>query len=138
MYDICQQNAVLQKAIKVSPYGFSMVKLANKNQPSTIENRHQLDANLLVKQLAEQYDIVLVDASVNDEGLLALPILNESEIIIQLSRKPDSIKQAYAPVSYTHLDVYKRQGLHRAGLHAHVADDEFVHCHHCHTVQNVP
>lgn len=96
MYDICQQNAVLQKAIKVSPYGFSMVKLANKNQPSTIENRHQLDANLLVKQLAEQYDIVLVDASVNDEGLLALPILNESEIIIQLSRKPDSIKQAYA------------------------------------------
>ena len=61
-----------------------------------VYKRQEQHANQLVKQLATQFDIVLVDASVNDAGKLALPILNESEIIIQLSRKPESIKQAYA------------------------------------------
>ena len=107
IYDICQNNdsyqnkTALQSAVKVSPYGFSLAKLMQKNQPAHLTSAHVVQtneqhANQLVKQLATQFDIVLVDASVNDAGKLALPILNESEIIIQLSRKPESIKQAYA------------------------------------------
>lgn len=102
LYDICQHNlahqskSALQKAVKVSPYGFSLTKLKQNNPPAPLAPADEQQANQLVKQIAEQFDIVLVDASVNTEGKLALPILNESEIIIQLSRKPESIKQAYA------------------------------------------
>lgn len=95
IYDICQNNYASDKAVKVSPYAFSVAKLASKNQQANVKEALIMQANQRVQQLAELYDMVLVDASINDEGKLALPILNESEIIIQLSRKPASIKQAY-------------------------------------------
>ncbi|HOY69879.1 MAG TPA: MotR [Methylotenera sp.] len=98
IYDICQSNMNNEKAVKVSPYAFSVAKLANKNQQATVDETLQLQANQRVQQLAEQFDMILVDVSMNDEGKLALPILNESEIIIQLSRNPASIKQAYAVI----------------------------------------
>lgn len=96
LYEICQSKSTIQSAVKVSPYAFSLAKLMQKTQSPDITFNYQMQANALVKQLASQFDMVLVDASVNDEGQLALPILNESEIIIQLSRKPESIKEAYA------------------------------------------
>ena len=96
IYEVCQNNMANDKAVKVSPYAFSVAKLASKNQQVNIEEALTTQANQRVQQLAEQYDMVLVDASINDKGKLALPILNESEIIIQLSKKPTSIKQAYA------------------------------------------
>ena len=95
IYDICQNNIANDKAVKGSPYAFSVAKLASKNQQTNVEADLLIQANERVQQLAEEYDMVLVDASLNAEGKLALPIMNESEIIIQLSRKPASIKQAY-------------------------------------------
>jgi len=38
----------------------------------------------------------LVDATLNNEQLLPLKTLNNSEILIQLSRDPESIKNAYS------------------------------------------
>lgn len=96
IYDVCQNNYANEKAVKVSPYAFSVAKLTNKNQQINMDAAMQLLANQRVVTLAEQFDMVLVDASIRDDGKLALPILNESEIVIQLSRKPESIKQAYA------------------------------------------
>jgi flagellar biosynthesis protein FlhG len=45
--------------------------------------------------LAQSYEIILVDATLNTQQVLPLKTLNESEIIIQLNRKPESITQAY-------------------------------------------
>jgi flagellar biosynthesis protein FlhG len=51
--------------------------------------------NQIFNKLAQQYEIVLVDATLNKENLLPLKILNEGEMIIQLTRQPESIKNAY-------------------------------------------
>ncbi len=120
IYDICQRNFSNEKAVKVSPYAFSVVKLANKNQQANADAAMQLQANRRVLELAEQFDLVLVDASVGDVGRLALPILNDSEIIIQLSRKPASIKQAYALIKL----VYNQLGRRSFGIIVDDADHE--------------
>lgn len=120
IYDICQNNAVNDKAVRVSPYGFSVAKLANKNQQEHIDAALQLQANKRVQQMAELYDVVLVDASLNNEGKLALPVLNEGEIIIQLSRKPASIKQAYTLIKL----VYSQLGRRNFGIIVDDANEE--------------
>lgn len=96
LLEVANQHVNLQSALKVSSHGFSVAKLMHKNllsKPQDNNNSHQL--NRIFNDLARQYEIVLVDTFVNENNLLPLPALNESEIIIQLTRKPESITQAY-------------------------------------------
>lgn len=96
LLEVAQQRAHIQSAIKISSHGFSVAKLMHKN---LFRNKHDSDnsrlLNRIFSNLAHQYEIVLVDTFVNEGNLLPLSTLNESEIIIQLSRKPESITQAY-------------------------------------------
>jgi flagellar biosynthesis protein FlhG len=61
--------------------------------PLDNDTHHQL--NLIFDDLARQYEIVLVDATLNKDHLLPLTTLNDGEILIQLTRHPESIKHAY-------------------------------------------
>lgn len=119
LLDICDSGAATKNAIKVSPYGFSVTKLSQKNQ-SLSKTTSLQQANQLVQSLAQNYDIVIVDASINDQGQLALPILNESEIIIQVSRSPESIKQAYTLIKL----ICSQLGRRSFGIIVNEADDE--------------
>ena len=119
LLDVCDNNAAINQAVKVSPYGFSVAKLAQKNQQLSQSTSLQ-QANQLVQSLAEKYDIVIVDASINDQGQLALPILNENEIIIQVSKDPESIKQAYTLIKL----ICSQLGRRSFGIIVNEADDE--------------
>jgi flagellar biosynthesis protein FlhG len=46
-------------------------------------------------QLATRADIVVVDAELDKEDSLAIPALNDTEIVVQVANNPESIKIAY-------------------------------------------
>lgn len=96
LLDVANQEATLLNAIKTENAGFYVAKLMHKKQiniPLDTKTSNQL--NRIFTSLAHQYEIVLVDATLNKNHMLPLQTLNHGEIIIQLTRHPDSIKQAY-------------------------------------------
>ena len=49
----------------------------------------------LIRQLASEQARVLVDANLDDNGQLPLPLLADGELVVQLSANTDSIRRAY-------------------------------------------
>jgi flagellar biosynthesis protein FlhG len=89
-------SASLSAAIKNTKQDIAIAKLLPKSQISTPLSNDVGDVlNQLFDQLVLQYEIVLVDATLNSDDLLPLKTLNDSDILIQLTREPASIKDAY-------------------------------------------
>jgi flagellar biosynthesis protein FlhG len=96
LFDVANGELSLSDAISSTSYGFNVGKLMQKNQFNiSIDSEESEQTNQLFNELAHQYEIVLVDASLNKDNLLPLQILNNGEIIIQLTRQPESITNAY-------------------------------------------
>lgn len=96
LLDVANEESSLLNAIKSSSQGFSVAKLMQKNQVNMpLDSNESVQLNRIFDDLARQYEIVLVDATLNKNHLLPLKTLNENEILIQLTRHPDSIKNAY-------------------------------------------
>ena len=97
LFDVINEGYSLSDAISSSSHGFNVGKLMQKNQFNiAIDSDESEQTNHLFDELAHQYEIVLVDATLNSDHLLPLKILNDGEIIIQLTRQPESITNAYA------------------------------------------
>jgi flagellar biosynthesis protein FlhG len=95
-FDIDNETFSLSDGIISTNHGFNVAKLMQKNQFNiSIDSDESEQANQLFDELAHQYEIVLVDATLNKDNLLPLQILNNGEIIIQLTRLPESITNAY-------------------------------------------
>lgn len=96
LIDVANESASLMDAVKSTRYDLPVVKLLQKNQANIpLDSDVGAELNRIFDELARQYEIVLVDATLNNEDLLPLKTLNESEILIQLTRNPESIKSAY-------------------------------------------
>lgn len=96
LLDVAYAKTSLQHATKNARLGFSVAKLMPKNLlAKPMDNDTSVQLNHVFNQLAHLYEIVLVDATLNAQQILPLKTLNECEIIIQLTRKPESITQAY-------------------------------------------
>ncbi|OIR02894.1 hypothetical protein GALL_151020 [mine drainage metagenome] len=97
LMDVANEKCTLMHAIKNSNQGFSVAKLMQKNQLNTaLNNQVSVRLDQIFDELASKYEIILVDATLNKNHLLPLDILNASEILIQLTRNPESIKNAYS------------------------------------------
>lgn len=103
----------LNRAIHLSQHGFSIAKMMQKSQLDQMLN-HNVSEYLtgIFNTLANQYDILLVDASLNKAHLLPISLLNDGEIIIQLTRAPESIKDAYAMIK----NIYSQIGRRHFGI----------------------
>lgn len=96
LMDVACRKASLNDAIKQTAQGFSMMRLLQRNQAvSALKDTENDQLDRIFARLANQFEIVLVDAVLNEDNTLPLKTLNESDILIQLTRHPDSIKQAY-------------------------------------------
>ncbi|MDO9282111.1 MAG: MotR [Methylotenera sp.] len=96
LLDVASGSASLSAAIKNTKQDIAIAKLLPKSQISTPLSNDVGDVlNQLFDQLVLQYEIVLVDATLNSDDLLPLKTLNDSDILIQLTREPASIKDAY-------------------------------------------
>jgi flagellar biosynthesis protein FlhG len=97
IFEMNSEVLSISDAISSTSYGFNVGKLMQKNQFNIAMDSDECKlTNQLFDELAHQYEIVLVDATLNKEKLLPLKILNNGEIIIQLTRQPESITNAYA------------------------------------------
>jgi len=109
LQDVIADKHTLAQAIKATTHGFSSVKLMHKNLLNKTSDDHTASQlNLMFNQLSQQYDIVLVDTMLNSANVLPLHKLNESEIIIQLSRKPESITEAYSLIKQVCSELGRR------------------------------
>ncbi len=94
LFDVATGKTRLLNAVKMADEGFAVAKLTHDSQHNMQAfERQQLD--FIFEELSQEFDVVLVDAALNDQYRLPLPVLNENEIVIELSRHPDSIKDAY-------------------------------------------
>ncbi len=96
LFDVANETAALADTIKKTSQGWSVAKMLHKTQVNIpLDNDAGIALNHIFDTLAREYEIVLVDATLNNDYLLPLKTLNESEILIQLTRNPESIKDAY-------------------------------------------
>lgn len=109
LLDTVMQKSSMNQAIKTTKYGFSALKLMHKTSKHdlNVASNHEL-LDRVFNHLAHQYEIVLVDTELNEANVLPLKTLNEAEIIIQLTRKPESITQAYRLIKQIYNELGRR------------------------------
>ena len=96
LFDVANEALSLADAINSSDHGYYVSKLMQRNQfNNSFDSDENEQVNQLFDELAHHYEIVLVDATLNKKNLLPLKMLNDGEIIIQLTRHPESITNAY-------------------------------------------
>lgn len=105
-YKLAKQPTLLELSIKSEDVGKGIKRLEDgvfvtrmmpkdKLQgPLSLEHIKQLNTSL--QKLSDDYEILLVDLSLNNNEVPPLEMLAEGEILIQLNSHPESIKQAYA------------------------------------------
>lgn len=97
LFEIAKAAGSVSSAVINTKQDFPVAKLLPKNQINTpLSTKAGEVLNHLFDDLVVQYEIVLVDATLNSDDLLPLKTLNDNDILIQLTRKPESIKDAYA------------------------------------------
>lgn len=110
---VAVDQASLKGAVRPATQGFSVAQLMTIKQlrhGMTQEANRAL--NNLLAELANQFDVLLVDAELTSEDTLPLTMLNEGEIVIQLNNHPDTIKQAYCLIK----QVYNQLGCRAFGV----------------------
>jgi len=120
LLDVINEKSLLQSAIKNSGSGFSVAKLMPNHQLSTpLDGILSEQLNRIFMGIAQQYEIVLVDAALNSDDVLPLQALNEGEIIIKFTRHPDSIKESYSLIK----KIYNQLGSRSFGIIVDNASD---------------
>lgn len=120
LMDQAQGNFSNYNAIKTAAQGFAVSRLLPR-----LRNIRQYDAesvsslNQLFSTLASTHEIVLVDTMLTNDYVLPLDVLNQSEIVIQMNQKPDSIKQAYSLIKI----LCQQLGRRPFGILIHDADE---------------
>jgi flagellar biosynthesis protein FlhG len=106
---VAREKCVIEEAILLSEQGFYVANLMTSHQLSTgLDVEHGSALNRTFESLAHHYDVVLVDAELTAEDTLPLQVMNDSEILIQLTGKPDSIKQAYRLIKQVYAQLGRR------------------------------
>jgi flagellar biosynthesis protein FlhG len=120
LLDVINEKSLLHSAIKNSGNGFSVAKLMPSHQLSTpLDSILSEQLNKIFTCLAEQYEIILVDAALNADDVLPIQALNDGEIIIKLTRQPESIKASYALIKR----IYGQLGSRSFGIIVDNASD---------------
>ncbi len=87
LLDVAHGHASLDEAGQADAAGYRRVKLgAHRDDPALAD---------LLKRLAAQQARVLVDAALDADGRLPLPLLADGEVVVQLSGSEASIRTAY-------------------------------------------
>lgn len=106
--EIARKRRPLMLAVGRSEIGFSASSLLAHGQTSVISEELAEQLGKLINELAVAHEIVIVEAALNQQQMLPLAMLNEGEIVIQLTRKPASIKQAYSLIKQLYSTLGKR------------------------------
>ncbi len=96
LVDVLLYQAPLAQAIQINKQGFAVGKLLPEHMVETpLDSQLSASLDQMFIQIAKEYEVVLVDTTLNKNHILPIPALNNSDIIIQLTQEAESIKQAY-------------------------------------------
>ncbi len=92
LLNVARQECGLNQVINQVPQGFGVVKMARSARASADDARRLAKTfDVLVKQSG----IVIVDGEFGDDDSFPVPIMDSSEIVVQVSTSAASIKAAY-------------------------------------------
>ena len=98
LHDVARQECGLNQVIHAVPQGFSVVSMRRNGVPAFAGTTAD-EARRLAKAfdvMVKQTGIVIVDGEVGDDGSFPLPVMADSEIVIQVSTSAASITNAYS------------------------------------------
>lgn len=108
--DVAANTIRLEQSVKSAKFGFLTTKLykkaASKLQPYDVDDPA---LNAVFERLANLFEVVLVDASLDQHHRLPLAVLNQHEILIQLSSDSASITEAYTLIKRIYSQLGRRQ-----------------------------
>ncbi len=108
--DVAENKIRLEQSVKTAKFGFLTTKLhkraASKRQASDVTDPA---LNAVFERLANLFEVVIVDASLDQNHQLPLETLNQHEILIQLSGDSSSITEAYTLVKKIYSQLGRRQ-----------------------------
>lgn len=85
--------------VKQMPQGFSVATLMRDFKLEKIQNlisdKDRVLLNKAFAELSSGYDIILVDAILDENDMLSVPAMADAHIVVQLSPNSESIKNAY-------------------------------------------
>jgi flagellar biosynthesis protein FlhG len=119
--EVIQNKRPIEQCVKNSQFGFMAAKL-HKTQSSKTQLNDIADPalNKVFENLASLFEVVLVEARLDEQHQLPLEILNQHEILIQLSCNASSIKEAYTLIKR----VYSQMGRRKFGIIVSDANDK--------------
>ncbi len=119
--DVASQRLSINQSVKSSKFGFLATKLhAQKMHQLATSDAEKHALGQVFEQLSSLFEVVLVDTDLNKQHQLPLALLNEHDIMIQLTCEPESIKEAYTLIK----KVYSQVGRRSFGIIASSASDE--------------
>ncbi|MCS0630982.1 antiactivator of flagellar biosynthesis FleN protein [Telluria mixta] len=94
LLQVARQECALNQVIHPVPQGFSVATMA-RTAPSSADEARRLAKtfDVLVKQAGS---IIMVDGEFSEDGTFPVPIMDSSEIVVQVSTSAASITNAYA------------------------------------------
>ena len=97
LMQVARQERTLEEAVQSMPQGFEVATLVRSPQRSFLDamrsdllQRKRLESTF--DALAQQTDIVLVDADLDSDGNLPLSSLKDGEIVVQVVNSPAAIQ----------------------------------------------
>jgi flagellar biosynthesis protein FlhG len=96
LLQVARQECALNQVVQTAPQGFNVALLARDGQaPATGSDEARRLSKAFDVLVKKQGGIVIVDGELNRDGGFAVPLLAESEIVVQVSTSATSITNAY-------------------------------------------
>lgn len=119
--NVANGKLAIDHSVKSSKFGFLTTQLhTQKTAKSALTNAADASLNQVFENLSSLFEVVLVDASLDNNHQLPLEILNEHTVLIQLSSDATSIKEAYTLIK----KIYSQLGRRSFGIIVSDATDE--------------
>ncbi len=115
LLDVAQQKRTILQATIPTSQGFKLASVSRchsgKYATSDFQPTYSLmtKLNQVVENLGHSVDIVLVDGELTELDGLATAVLEDGEIVIQVTNQSDSIKTAYSLIKRAHQKYGRRE-----------------------------
>lgn len=109
LLQVSRQERALDEVVQTMPQGFGVATMARGLRPgSTVDPEQARRLAQVFNVLAKRVDIMMVDAELDRNDSFPIATLATSDIVVQVSNSPDSIKSAYALIKRVHGQTGRR------------------------------
>lgn len=107
---VARREKTLNDAILMTKQGFSLSVLATSGDRKTITQNPKIAqrAEVTLEAISKQADVLIVDATLDENDSLPLVCLAEGEVVVQVSDSAVSIKAAYSIIKRLNAQLGRR------------------------------